>query len=118
MEEQFKNDLKSKEVLSVCSNIYYWEKPEGSKANDYIRWFILDEQERAFAGNKPLYTEYDIQVDIFTLNDPNSISNAIRTILKDKGYRLLSVSNDVVKNGNIRTYNKTLRFRFNKYNYR
>lgn len=118
MEEQFKNDLKSKEVLALCSNIYYWEKPETSKANDYnyIRWFILDEQEKAFAGNKPLYVEYDIQVDVFSLGDPNNISNAIKTTLKDKGYSLLSVTNDVIKNGNVRTYNKTLRFRFNKYN--
>lgn len=116
MEEQFKNDLKNKEVLALCSNIYYWEKPETSKTNDYIRWFILDEQERAFAGNKSLYTEYDIQVDVFSSRDPNSTSNAIKDTLKSKGYSLLSVINSVVKNGNIRTYNKTLRFRFNKYN--
>lgn len=118
MEEQFKNDLKNKEVLALCSNIYYWEKPEQSKANDYIIWFILDEQERAFAGNKPLYVEYDIQVDVFSSSNPNAISNAIKKTLKSKGYSLLSVINGVVKNGNIRTYNKTLRFRFNKYNYR
>lgn len=116
MEKKFENDLKSKEVLKLCSNVYYWEKPEKSKANDYIRWFILDEQERAFAGNKPLYVEFDIQVDVFSLGDPNNISNAIRTTLRGKGYTLLSVTNNVLKNGDIKTYCKTLRFRFNKYN--
>lgn len=116
MEDKFENDLKSKEVLNLCSNIYYWEKSEKSKAKDYIRWFILDEQERAFAGNKPLYTEFDIQVDIFSTGDPNSISDAIKTTLRDKGYTLLSITNNVTKNGDNKTYSKTLRFRFNKYN--
>ncbi len=118
MEKQFENDLKNKEVLKLCSDIYYWEKPEKSKANHYIRWFILDEQERAFAGNKPLYVEYDIQVDVFSWGEPNDIANVIRSTLRDKGYVLLSVTNNVIKNGNVKTYNKTLRFRFNKYNYR
>lgn len=116
MENKFKDDLKSKEVLSLCSNIFYWEKPEKSNAKEYIRWFILDEKERAFAGNKPLYTEFDIQVDVYSNGNPNAIVNTIKSTLKSKGYCLLSVENGVSKNGDIRMYYKTLRFRFNKYN--
>lgn len=116
MENKFKDDLKSKEVLSLCSNIFYWEKPEKSTAKEYIRWFILDEKERAFAGNKALYTEFDIQVDVYSNGNPNTIANTIKSTLKSKGYCLLSVENGVSKNGDIRMYYKTLRFRFNKYN--
>ena len=73
MEKKFQIDLKNKEVLALCPNIYYWEKPENSNVIDYIRWFILDEQEKAWAGGNPLYTEFDIQVDIFTEGDFNNI---------------------------------------------
>lgn len=37
MEKKFQIDLKNKEVLALCPNIYYWEKPENSNVIDYIR---------------------------------------------------------------------------------
>ena len=37
-------------------------------------------------------------------------------LLKEKGYNLIDNINSVVKKGDIKIYNKTLRFRFNKYN--
>ncbi|EKY26553.1 hypothetical protein [Clostridium celatum] len=116
MEEKFKNDLENEKVLALCKNIFYWDKAENSKENEYIRWFILDEQRRAFAGGKYLYTEFDIQVDIYTLRSYRNLSNAIIKALEDKKYTVISNENGVIKKGNIKLYNKTLRFRFNKYN--
>ena len=116
MECIFEKDLKDKKVLDLCSNIFFYDKPERVKSNEYIRWFILDEQERAFAGGESLYTEFDIQVDIYTESSYRNLAKIIIDTLKDKKYNLISNSNSVVKKGDIKIYNKTLRFRFNKYN--
>ncbi|MDU4326354.1 MAG: hypothetical protein E7I48_13390 [Clostridium celatum] len=116
MENIFERDLKDKKILELCSNIFFYDKPERVKSNEYIRWFILDEQERAFAGGESLYTEFDIQVDIYTLGSYRNLSNLIINTLREKKYNLIENSNSVVKKGDIKIYNKTLRFRFNKYN--
>ena len=116
MENVFERDLKDKKILELCSNIFFYDKPERVKSNEYIRWFILDEQERAFAGGESLYTEFDIQVDIYTLGSYRNLSNLIINTLREKKYNLIENSNSVVKKGDIKIYNKTLRFRFNKYN--
>lgn len=116
MENKFDKDIKSKEVLKLCPNIFFYDKPENSKAEEYVRWFILDERNRAYAGGKPLYVEYDIQVDIYTLGSYREIANVILETLIEKKYTVIENSNDVIKNGNKRLYHKTLRFRFNKYN--
>lgn len=116
MEYIFEKDLKDEKILGLCSNIFFYDKPERVKSNEYIRWFILDEQERAFAGGESLYTEYDIQVDIYSEGSYLNLANIIIKILKEKGYNLIDNINSVVKKGDIKIYNKTLRFRFNKYN--
>lgn len=115
METKFEADLKCEKVLSLCPNVYFYDKPENSKATEYVRWFILDEQNRAYAGGKPLYREYDIQVDIYTLGSFREISNAIIETLEDKKYTVIKNTNDVVKKGYIKQYHKLLRFRFNEY---
>lgn len=116
MECIFEKDLKDKKILDLCSNIFFYDKPERVKSNEYIRWFILDEQERAFAGGKSLYTEFDIQVDIYTESSYRDLAKIIIDILREKKYNLIGNSNSVVKKGDMKIYNKTLRFRFNKYN--
>lgn len=116
MENKFDADIKSEKVLKLCPNIFFYDKPENSKAEEYIRWFVLDERNRAYAGGKPLYVEYDIQVDIYTLGSYREIANAILETLTENKYTVIKNSNDVIKNGNTRLYHKTLRFRFNKYN--
>lgn len=116
MEYVFEKDLKDEKILGLCSNIFFYDKPERVKSNEYIRWFILDEQERAFAGGESLYTEYDIQVDIYSEGSYLNLANIIIKTLKEKGYNLIDNINSVVKKGDIKIYNKTLRFRFNKYN--
>ena len=116
MEYIFEKDLKDEKILGLCSNIFFYDKPERVKSNEYIRWFILDEQERAFAGGESLYTEYDIQVDIYSEGSYLNLANIIIKTLKEKGYNLIDNINSVVKKGDIKIYNKTLRFRFNKYN--
>lgn len=118
MEEKFQVDLKNDEVLALCSSVYYYDKPEEENTNEYIRWFILDEQERAFAGGVPLYTEFDIQVDVFTDKyNFNNIGRVIKNTLKEKGYNLIENTNQVIKKGDINLFNKTLRFRYNYYNF-
>ena len=116
MEYIFEKDLKDEKILGLCSNIFFYDKPERVKSNEYIRWFILDEQERAFAGGESLYTEYDIQVDIYSEGSYLNLANIIIKTLKEKGYNLIDNINSVFKKGDIKIYNKTLRFRFNKYN--
>lgn len=116
MENKFEIDIKSQEVLAICPNIFFYDKPENNSTEEYVRWFILDEQNRAFAGGKPLYTEYDIQVDIYTLGSFREISKAIIDTLTEKKYTEIKNSNDVIKKGDVKIYHKTLRFRFNKYN--
>lgn len=116
MEYIFEKDLKDEKILGLCSNIFFYDKPERVKSNEYIRWFILDEQERAFAGGESLYTEYDIQVDIYSEGSYLNLANIIIKTLKEKGYNLIDNINSIVKKGDIKIYNKTLRFRFNKYN--
>ena len=116
MENIFEKDLKDKKILELCSNIFFYDKPEKIKSNEYIRWFILDEQERAFAGGESLYTEFDIQVDIYTESSYRDLAKIIIDILREKKYNLIGNSNSVVKKGDMKIYNKTLRFRFNKYN--
>lgn len=118
MEIKFETDIRNAEVLAICPNVFYYEKPENSNSNDYVRWFVLDEQNRAFAGGKPLYKEYDIQVDIYTiaLSSCRNLANTIIKTLEDKKYTVISNKNDIVKKGNVKLHNKTLRFRFNKYN--
>lgn len=116
MECIFEKDLKDKKILDLCSNIFFYDKPERVKSNEYIRWFILDEQERAFAGGESLYTEFDIQVDIYTESSYRYLAKIIIDILREKKYNLIGNSNSVVKKGDMKIYNKTLRFRFNKYN--
>ena len=116
MECIFEKDLKDKKILDLCSNIFFYDKPERVKSNEYIRWFILDEQERAFAGGESLYTEFDIQVDIYTESSYRDLAKIIIDILREKKYNLIGNSNSDVKKGDMKIYNKTLRFRFNKYN--
>ena len=116
MECIFERDLKDKKILDLCSNIFFYDKPERVKSNEYIRWFILDEQERAFAGGESLYTEFDIQVDIYTESSYRDLAKAVIDILREKKYNLIGNSNSVLKKGDMKIYNKTLRFRFNKYN--
>ena len=116
MECIFEKDLKDKKILDLCSNIFFYDKTERVKSNEYIRWFILDEQERAFAGGESLYTEFDIQVDIYTESSYRDLAKIIIDILREKKYNLIGNSNSVVKKGDMKIYNKTLRFRFNKYN--
>lgn len=116
MENKFNSDIKNEDVLSLCNKIYFYDKPENSNANEYIRWFILDEEEKCFAGEKALYTSYDIQVDIFTNKSYREIGDTIIKTLRDKKYNLISNKNSVVKVGDSKLFNKTLRFRFNKYN--
>lgn len=116
MEYIFEKDLKDEKILGLCSNIFFYDKPERVKSNEYIRWFILDEQERAFAGGESLYTEFDIQVDIYTESSYRDLAKVIIDILREKKYNLIGNSNSVLKKGDMKIYNKTLRFRFNKYN--
>ena len=49
---QLKKDLHDPNILDLCSDIYYYIKPETKQSNQYIEYRILKEVERNFAGNK------------------------------------------------------------------
>lgn len=116
MEKKFNADLRSKEVLALCNKIYHGDKDESEKSNDYIRWFIVDETNKCFHGGVPIYTEYDIRLDIYSTKNFRPISETVIKTLENKGYTVIENENDVFKVSFTKVYNKTLIFRFNKYN--
>lgn len=116
MEKKFNADLRSKEVLALCNKIYHGDKDESEKSNDYIRWFIVDETNKCFHGGVPIYTEYDIRLDIYSTKNFRLISETVIKTLENKGYTVIENENDVFKVSFTNVYNKTLIFRFNKYN--
>ena len=95
MEKKFNADLRSKEVLALCNKIYHGDKDESEKSNDYIRWFIVDETNKCFHGGVPIYTEYDIRLDIYSTKNFRPISETVIKTLENKGYTVIENENDV-----------------------
>lgn len=115
MRIEFNRDIKDNRITSLAP-IYYWKKPESDKSNPYIRWFILDQKETLYAGNKPLCEVFYFQVDIFSLDDYDAISDKVKEILKEKKYLLTDQSDEVEElEDDTLLYHKVLRFKKEKF---
>lgn len=83
---KIKTDLKDTRISSLCDKVYMLHKPNSVTADTYIEWQILNNTEDDFIGNSNLTDEFLIQVDIFTKGDFTALEEAIKLVLKEKGY--------------------------------
>lgn len=115
MRTEFNRDIKDKRISSLAPT-FYWKKPESNKANPYIRWFIVDQKETLYAGNRALCEVFYFQVDIFSLGDYDEISNKVKEVLKEKRYLLIGQSDEVEElDDDTLLYHKVLRFKKEKF---
>ena len=115
MRIEFNRDIKDNRITSLAP-IYYWKKPESDKSNIYIRWFILDQKEVLYAGNKSLCEVYYFQVDIFSSGDYDLISDRVKEVMIEKRYLLTEQADEVeeLKDDTL-LYHKVLRFKKEKF---
>ena len=110
---QLKKDLHDPNILDLCSDIYYYIKPETKQSNQYIEYRILKEVERNFAGNKNITDLFYVQVDIFSKVSYKLLSEKIKEVLKSKKYTIIdSVELYEEDTG---YYHKALRFKYSKF---
>ena len=83
---QLKKDLHDPNITDLCSDIYYYIKPETKQSNQYIEYRILKEVERNFAGNKNITDLFYVQVDIFSKVSYKLLAEKIKETLKSKKY--------------------------------
>ena len=86
---QLKKDLHDPNITDLCSDIYYYIKPETKQSNQYIEYRILKEVERNFAGNKNITDLFYVQVDIFSKVSYKLLSEKIKETLKSKKYTII-----------------------------
>ena len=86
---QLKKDLHDTNILDLCSDIYYYIKPETKQSNKYIEYRILKEVERNFAGNKNITNLFYVQVDIFSKVSYKILAEKIKEVLKSKKYTMI-----------------------------
>ena len=110
---QLKKDLHHPNITDLCSDIYYYIKPETKESNQYIEYRILKEVERNFAGNKNITDLFYVQVDIFSKVSYKLLSKKIKEVLKSKKYTIIdSVELYEEDTG---YYHKALRFKYSKF---
>ena len=110
---QLKKDLHDPNILDLCSDIYYYIKPETKQSNQYIEYRILKEVERNFAGNKNITDLFYVQVDIFSKVSYKLLSEKIKETLKRKKYTIIeSVELYEEETGD---YHKALGFKYSKF---
>ena len=56
----------------VGNNVYLNYKPEEKESNMFIIYNIIDERPNTYVGNRALFTNYYIQIDIF-VNDAKEL---------------------------------------------
>lgn len=70
----------------VGNNVYLNFKPEEKESNMFIIYNIIDERPNTYVGNRALFTNYYIQIDIFTKGDFSEIMEVVKDILLEKDY--------------------------------
>ena len=110
---QLKKDLHDPNILDLCSDIYYYIKPETKQSNQYIEYRILKEVERNFAGNKNITDLFYVQVDIFSKVSYKLLSEKIKEVLKSKKYTIID-SIELYEEDTV-YYDKALRFKYSKF---
>ena len=110
---QLKKDLHDPNILDLCSDIYYYIKPETKQSNQYIEYRILKEVERNFAGNKNMTDLFYVQVDIFSKVSYKLLSEKIKETLKSKKYTI--IDSIVLYEEDTGYYHKVLRFKYSKF---
>ena len=110
---QLKKDLHDPNILDLCSDIYYYIKPETKESNQYIEYRILKEVERNFAGNKNITDLFYVQVDIFSKVSYKLLTEKIKETLKNKRYTLIDAVELYEEDTGY--YHKALRFKYSKF---
>ncbi|GEM_PF-1947946 len=92
IENQLKLDLNDSRITSLVSkaadgkpNIYLLHAPELTKA-PYIEYEILSIAGEIYSEGEEEETSVNIQVDIFTYGSYVALRDAVKTVLKEKGY--------------------------------
>lgn len=92
IENQLKLDLNDSRITGLVSktadgraNIYLLHAPELTKA-PYIEYEILSIAGEIYSEGEEEETSVNIQVDIFTYGSYVSLRDAVKTVLKEKGY--------------------------------
>ena len=86
---QLKKDLHDPNITDLCSDIYYYIKPETKESNQYIEYRILKEVERNFAGNKNITYFLYVLVEIFSKITYKLLSEKIKETLKNNKYTII-----------------------------
>jgi hypothetical protein len=85
LREKLRNDLTDQRITDIVGeNIFYIHAPEAK--NLYIEYMFYDNNDSDFASNKNNSEIYYIQIDIFSSGDFTELENAIKDVMKEKGY--------------------------------
>ncbi|OLS02883.1 hypothetical protein [Tissierella creatinophila] len=92
MESKIREDLLDNRIINTIGRdkdgnpkIYLLNAPEGTLA-PYIEYQIVTDEGILFSEGEEQITSHEIQVDIFSKGSYENIRNAIKEVLKDKGY--------------------------------
>lgn len=112
MRSKFNSDLKDSSITSIAP-VYYWKKPETDTRVPYIRWYILDQTEIMYAGNKSMCERYIFQVDVFDYGDYDGLVDIIKNVMQNKRYTLIEQA-DLVEElaDDVLLYHKVLRYKY------
>lgn len=112
MRAKFNSDLKDSSITSIAP-VYYWKKPESDKSVPYIRWYVLDQTEVMYAGNKAMCERYVFQIDVFDYGDYDNLVDTIKNVMKNKRYTLVEQA-DLVEElaDDVLLYHKVLRYKY------
>ena len=112
MRAKFNSDLKDPSITSIAP-VYYWKKPESDKSVPYIRWYVLDQTEVMYAGNKAMGERYVFQIDVFDYGDYDNLVDTIKNVMQNKRYTLVEQA-DLVEElaDDVLLYHKVLRYKY------
>lgn len=110
---QLKKDLHDPDITELCTEIYYYMKPETKLSKLYIEYRILKEVERNFAGNNNMTDLFYVQVDVFSKGAYKEVTQRIKDVLKNKRYAFIDAVELYEEDTGY--YHKALRFKYSKF---
>lgn len=114
IEKYLKNTLSTNEILNLTADkkVYYIHAKNAKPP--YIEYMVLSDTPNFYSENDEKYSEFLIQVDIFSLGDFTEIKENINIAMINNGFIRGTVSQDMYEE-NTGLYHKALRFTIDSY---
>ena len=86
IKEHLLNTLKDDRVLNLTADKRVYFIHANNPKTPYVEYEVISESGEEYGDNKEIYTNYLIQVDIFSENDYTNLEQAIKEVMLENGY--------------------------------